>query len=555
MPAETSKAPSEQVVFPRKKGFQRLPIVAVDERSGELLDETGEVTTLESFIELLPFSESCLIVTCQSAWVLALIQTQWERTTGWYSKATRRERAIYTGNVILKSGITVSVASVVPHYCGWRRGKCRNGRRNSYGGMFRLAFHFLDPDLFYASEKAVQDVFGIPRDMTTRKLLEWGIAVRQFCEENDLPINPTQGSLSAKFLTDPRFYPKPRRKVPKATNDRLRRYLPGNHSTVFVRTGGDRQFNGHYLDQRRAHHYHARTTRLPSANSLFAHGDFVRLKQVSLDPTAFLNGGFHGVVAGNFTPPKRGVTILPPGWRRRAISRRMVSTAEWPWLSDIGVECTGLYAAWGSTEADAGIPAYSVHAERELDRWVRRPSGAKWLKPILVSTYGALAVNVETTFDTLIGGHVPDDRAPESWPAGSEELHGYLMRHTRGASMEPGTVNVLHRLLIESATRTESLAFANHLTGLGYWVLMIHVDALIIEDGDRPLPMLFEPWQYKSYLTGLTFHDHCSFESLEMTRMPGRAHLRDRRMVAVRRPSIDFRNSYDSHLLPMVPEP
>jgi hypothetical protein len=92
----------------------------------------------------------------------------------------------------------------------------------------------------------------------------------------------------------------------------------------------------------------------------------------------------------------------------------------------------------------------------------------------------------------------------------------------RPQKLEPGIVNVIQRGMIEAATRSESIALAQYLEHKGQRILAIYADAVIIEqDDDRPLPLLFDPWEVKRTLNHYQPINTQAFTSDSMTRLPG----------------------------------
>lgn len=85
---------------------------------------------------------------------------------------------------------------------------------------------------------------------------------------------------------------------------------------------------------------------------------------------------------------------------------------------------------------------------------------------------------------------------------------------------ESPTVNVIQRGMIEAETRIAALRMATRMTSLGHRVLSIYADAVFIEP-TGPLPLMPPPWEVKGELTNLVFLNATSFESDQVTKLPG----------------------------------
>jgi hypothetical protein len=333
--------------------------------------------------------------------------------------------------------------------------------------------------------------------------------LRDFCAENNLEIRPTMGGISSQFLTDPRFYPNARRKVPAQTNDRAREHLPGNHYKLNVYPSPNRDYRALYIDQHRAHHYHAKLTHFPHADHLYAYGYFRNLSRCYRDT---VSPRFMGLYCLDLLAPSRGRHYSWLGMARE-IKAAFVYTSELTHLLDMGYKVTGVRAAWGSHHQDTGLNKYAAWACEQLDRHADAP----WLKPLLLSTYGTLACRptyAEAVFKQAKRG------TKTTMLTGRRSLTGTMVQ--RPQKLEPGIVNVIQRGMIEAATRSESIALAQYLEHKGQRILAIYADAVIIEqDDDRPLPLLFDPWEVKRTLNHYQPINTQAFTSDSMTRLPG----------------------------------
>lgn len=461
-------------------------------RSGIILDEHGQVRNV-SDVDWRLEPPSLLAGLSIAAFVVDLTERygmdplfQW--------KAADRSGAI--------GGSHLHISKTVVDYFGWKANDLVKRK-----GHWHMC---IDVDTFYANPWTMDKHAD-----TVQDIMQWALDLRDFCRDNDLVIRSTAASTAAQFLRDPRFYPEARRKVPKIINATARETLPGNHYELLVPEGTHTRYQALEIDQTRAHHYHAQHLRIPDANSLTARGDFINLKEV-VDVTGETPEDFSGLYYLRlFHDPQSAVRFgLFGGSDTTRFFDTFVWSSELSYLRDSGYEIVGTIAKWGSYQRDTGICAYSTHAQLELDRH----NNAYWLKPLLLSVYGLLAARpkIPSSVYRIANGE------PISLVTNRDWLHGFMVNHTKGRALEPVIANVLHRGLIEAATRAESLGLARHLTANGVRVLQIYADCVIIEDDiSTPLPFLPEPWRVKDTLTDFMPLNPQSFVSIEKERLPG----------------------------------
>lgn len=479
-----------RVVKPRTRRYRRHAVVAI--YGDQTLDENGELGTVTDLIDKLPQMEPTLFATTNAADLVANLGGAYQEShpTTWQWRISSHER-----DIVRPDGVRVAARiSVVVHYFGWK------------GGNYHK---IIDPVTMYGHRL---DVIWPGEQETLLKLFQWATAIRNFCGKNGIDVRPTTGGISAQFLTDARFYPEARRKVPAATNRSVRPHMTGNYYYLNVEPQPEANLVAHYLDQTRAHHYHARTTALPESNLLYAYGRFADLAEVVF-PGPWEN--FYGLYCVDLTYRRKGQRQF--GWIKgfqKTLTKQFVWSNELSHLADMGFTITGVRAAWGSRKRDTGLAKYAAWAETQLDEY----GDAPWIKPLLLSAYGTLATrprHAETIFRLAAKGELV------TVVTGHNRLTGLA---TRGRmKLEPRIANVLHRGMIEAATRSESVGLAQHLTGLGHKVLSIYADAVIVQaDDDNPLlPPLPPPWRNKRTLNHLQFINQQAFISGEMTKLPG----------------------------------
>lgn len=495
-------APPPRTIKPRNRAGKVLPVVAIGRT--DYLAESGETGSVSSLVENLPDYSPTLFCRLGAADFVAELTSVYSlRTpTSWQWRASDNERAIYTPG----QQVRAVRSNTVIHYFGW---KTHNGCYHKIIDPVTMYGHRLDT--LWPDEVTVVDD---PEWRSLVKLLKWGVALRDFCAENGIDVRPTLGAMASQFLTDPRFYPHRRRKVPAKINQRTRENLPGNHYMLNVTPDPHNEFTAHYLDQHRAHHYHARNVPLPDSDHCFAYG---RFNDVSGHAYDHANPAFMGLYCLDLRAPS---VHVPFDWQHTSlldvgekIEQAFVYSNELPHLLDMGYRVDSVRAAWGSLKRDTGLPKYAAWAEGQLDNFGDPP----WLKQFLLATYGTLAtkpVTGESIFRLASKGTVVKLRT------GRGELNGISAK--RPHKLEPRIAHLLQRGMIEAATRSESIGLSQYLDYLGYQVLSIYADAVIVEaDDDKPLPVLPDPWRCKRTLTNLRFVNQQAFISDGMTKLPG----------------------------------
>jgi hypothetical protein len=105
-------------------------------------------------------------------------------------------------------------------------------------------------------------------------LLAFALDVREWAHTQDLQLRNSLSGYASQLQRDKRFYPDSRCKVPTATNERARNYLPGNLVKLYVDPNTRYAYNVTSIDQRSAHHQIVQDISLPNANTLHARGYF-----------------------------------------------------------------------------------------------------------------------------------------------------------------------------------------------------------------------------------------------------------------------------------------
>lgn len=491
-------AAPERVVKPRKRTTNtNRPIIAVDLNNSQYLTEDGEISLLDDLGVFLRTTVPSIVVSNSSAELLGLLDEKCSFDPAWQFGVTPLEREMFTPSI--KKGHSIKLKGLAVNFFGWQL----RTKGSHTANLYHLA---LDPFTFSSFPLAQHDL---------EAFMEWGRELRAFCLEQEINLRPTQGATARQFLRDDRFYPEARRKVPRATNEKIRSQLVGNHYEVRAET--NEEYTGIYIDQTKAHHYHAAEVTFPDANSLFAYGCFHgsqdRATEWRTDPErigSFLEG-FTGLIYGKLQWEPRPLRWIPD-YLQDTTKPVYWYTTDQPLLDSLGVTVTTLICAWGSKRPETGINRYAEWCQEELGA-----HPPMWKKTLLLSAYGGLATRsrpFKVGFAKSNRGEVTEI------PAGRH--HTVTARvYTTSRALEPSTNNVLHRGLIEAATRVESLMFANYLQEHGHHVLCIYADAVMVEKSSKELPLIPDPWRTKRVLHHLRFISTNAFCSDEMTKIPG----------------------------------
>lgn len=503
------RKPPTKIVKPRKRGtnVSDKTIVAIDIVRDTFLTERGKTGTVTELISGLETLKQEYIFVCRGiAEFTSMCQEFYAEHDAFQFFCTPMQRekwslVNYVRNSEKGEGHrhTMYKNRTIVSRLGFSWSKSKRKKRNVY--------HLcLDPITF--SDRA----WG--RDpVTLNELINWGKELRDFCKREQVNLRPTQGGIGRQYLRDPRFYPEARRKVPRATNDSARSAL--GRITMRMHARRDKQYQAWYIDQHGAHHYQVQHSDLPDSDYTFAFGNFRTLQGIwKSDPErvrSFLSR-FKGLLYCTIDYETVGGRWEPDFlWKHKTGTPIYLFTNQLDLLHSLGGKVTGIIAAWGTSRRDNGLPEIGKHhiaLTQELNYG--------WLKPLLLSTYGCLATRPKR--QSYGFGKTYSERGKRvPLPAGRRTLDTIL--HETHTENEPATNNVIHRGMIEAATECETILYANYLQSLGYRVLAVRVDAVVVEDDcDLPTIPLFDPWRVVSRLTNLEFHDNACFTSLEINK-------------------------------------
>lgn len=426
-----------------------------------------------------------------------------------------------------------SIQRVTAVFAGFRWGK-------------RRGVMVLDPTAYCDASAA--DVIGAHHgdtaEHTLMRLSLWASDLVRWCAAAGVHMRPSRGGIGAQFLTDARFFPRRRRKVPAWINDLVRPYLPGN----FYRVLSDRHHRSALeLDQRGAHHQAAARIAFTDPDTLggFGHvtdptgaGVFMRPDDPAWADFVTRPGLYFlrvRVSRESGTHPYQLPELCGEGERTAAVWSVELPAV----LDDPGIEVLWIVAAVVSRPRDdddqgAGLRGYGEWAWDQLG--ITPPRRAAWLKGLLLSVYGVLAQGARPM------GRFSSEPTAHSVPMvvvlGGAIAHVHVAVSRR--TTEPGYANVCDRGLIEAETRQESRRLAAAVeaerAAFGAELVAIYADAVIVAtpDGDHGGALAGDADEHarwarartraewrarpRSHLQMLGAH---GYTSAEVTKMPG----------------------------------
>lgn len=369
-------------------------------------------------------------------------------------------------------------------------------------------------------------------ELNLTDLIEFGTALRAWSNEAGLPVFAGVSSYGSRLLKDARFNPRWRRKVPAATNRRLRPLLPGNHYQLLART--DQTIaRAHKYDQRSAHHHAALTSRFPDADLLDARGWFRRpappagapfdrrgpIRAGSAEWAGLLDHAGAFVIAVNVPELVAIDALTIPPLRTPGRSWQTLTSVEIQHARQLGVHLLDVWCCWTSPEDDDRLREYAFWAGHELERATGR--ARQWLKPLLLAAYGMLAVKPSRFRNAWRWAYRGDGAV------GFDTSFGTVVGQERSArrDSEAQATNVLWRAIIESRVRLESLTFAQSLRQTGRRPIAIYADAVFTTGHGLESPPA--PWAYKGTIHDLSFDSPQRYRAREELRLPGTPRGRD----------------------------
>lgn len=464
---------------------------------------TGEVRDLTEALRELLLEPPSIIVCQDPQRLLAKLYAIHQSNPWFFAKFTPVTRKIERdGNALYPKDTIVT-------YFGWVRKGVRGQRDRP-----KLIHYVFSP--LTIAKASIHDLRS-GDESPLQKTYEWGMRVRNFLVENDLRIPSTGGAIGAQLLKDSRFYPRPRRKVPKATNELARPTLPGNHYDLRAESG---RLLSHVteVDMAAAHHHFAGRVTLPCANDLYARGNFRTYEKGERwirEPQG--HGLFYCAVS---VPHGKDNAFTLPQLQKHGRRNVFLYSNEIGFARENGVFIDYIIAGWSSEKEDTGLTLYSQFAQGQLRTAGRDKT---WLKPVLLSPYGLLATRPHAlelgfvSFSPTAGTPLIKGNRSQFMLRG-----GLINAHHRTTSKEsePCFNNIIHRGMIEAQTRIETLRMATYLRSYGHDILALYGDAVFVTP-DAPIPFLPPPWRIKTEHTNMVFYSPTSWESDQDAKLPG----------------------------------
>jgi hypothetical protein len=352
-------------------------------------------------------------------------------------------------------------------------------------------------------------------------LARFATDVRAWLREQNLPIPTTLSAIGSALLRDKRFYPDARGRVPSATNERVREFLPGVHQELRTKQRTHRSVVT--LDQRGAYHQIVQDIALPDSTTLHARGYFSDPENAPLwlqrsDPDCASVLSVPGLVCvdAHSRRSKPG-EFRPPAIDYIGTRRIYLWTNEVPFAEQHGTQIIGLVAAWVAEDNDTGLSRYGRFAQQQISSVDAYRKG--WLKPSLHSAYGLLGAKPRT----LRNGFLHGRGMVETWLLGVRPFNV----HESSLDHKPPLANAVQLGMIQAEVRLRTMRMANYLTTNGVNVTHIHADGLHAI-GDMSLFVTIDDtlWRMEER-TDLTYLDRVSWTSKQGDTLPGRA-MRDR---------------------------
>lgn len=491
------------VVLPRQRGYTHRPIIAVADGVG--VTEHGEVVTnLASFA----LTDPHIWITHDPTELLN------------YMLEHFRDFLTYTFTESRDPEIELTLNSARLATFGFAPDSIFS---LTYAGARRKALHTVwHPSRMFSTPRMAADMIG----GTHQDLLRFAVDVRDWCKQENIPLRASLPSIAAALMRDKRFWPNPRGRVPRATNERIRRYLPGVYQER--RAPLNETFpTAIALDQSRAYHRVAQQVPLPDTTNLYARGYFNDPDNApelwapadsELYKRTISQPGIVAVIASG-RPVRKGEWRAPvcDGRERRV---RYLWTNELDTASLHGLTIEGIVAAWTSDIPDDGIAAYGKWAESQIDS--ADAFRQQWLKPTLHALYG------------LLGSRPRDLYIGRRYGSGTPDIitvrgYAYPVNQTAVPASAPSTTNVAALGMLQAEIRQRTLELANHYSDD---VLHVHADGMHLRA--RQLHFLPEGWTAET-VTALEYLDDVSWISDERDVLPGRdaiARLNLRKRIA-----------------------
>lgn len=480
------------MVKPRKAGATQFPVIAICD-DGILIDRTGEYYTIDQLSRVIVTEPSSLII------------------GSWMGEHLLHLHEAFADNTDFQFRLSPVYRDAISRNGQKGRATLRDTVVTLMG--FKGKYHHpIDPSSFVG--KPIDELDKSPEPELIR-LMNWGKKLAEFCKDNDIAPKASTGGLASQLLKDPRFYPNPRRKAPRLLNEKVREHLPGNYYRLIAQSR-----KATYLDMSNAHHHLAAQIAFPCANDLHGLGNLNEPKEWARPGSRRYREAIHsiGLLHVRLSTPQILPNIFyPPSMQKQGQSNAWIYTNEISFIESLGGRIEHIYGGIYSKKAERGLNRYAEWAIKELNQ---RPSERLWLKPTLHAVYGVLAAKPRA-FE-IAWRQTATKEPNDLYPMGNKMIPVTVVKGNKPVDYQ--ITNVIHRGMIEAEQRTRVLTLATQLQKQGGKVICIYADSIFIHMPQ--LPILPAPWRAKADLIGLHFHNATSFESRQMTRLPGVPHRR-----------------------------
>lgn len=354
----------------------------------------------------------------------------------------------------------------------------------------------LDPTAF--CDLPIDEILGSPErgEDVSRLLMRialWGGDVLDWCRSAGVNVRPGRGGIASQFLTDARWWPVRRRKVPRRLNAEARDELPGNYYRLFSDDDHPRALE---LDQKASHHNVASRVSFTDADTL--HGYGATGERATLDARVMCRPG----------DPRWPELLAMRGlfWFRVRVGRPAVSrTVPLPQIASAGehiipvwstelpdllaepdVEIVGIVGAIASRTSSSALNGYARFALEQLHEHGENRRRMRWLKPLLLAVYGTMAQSPKpyVSFSTTPTAA----STTEIVVLGTRLVSVHVARSAR--AQEPRYVNVPDRGIIEAETRAETIRVARAVEQLhdeerSAELVALYADSVLVAPGAR----------------------------------------------------------------------
>lgn len=458
-------------------------VCAVTDADGEtamLIPDTAELLVGAEIVDRLATKTDVpwAVATDDAGSLYAFLEREGPRLPDYKARGSIREARGYT-----TTGTMTRAATVYASFTDFGWGK-------------RARSIVLDPRAF--SDLPSDELLGAPHDDAdpSRRLMRlclWAGDVLDWCRAAGVNVRPGRGGIAAQFLTDARWWPQTRRKVPRRLNAEARAELPGNYYRLF---STDVHPTAVELDQKASHHNVASRVTFTDADTL--HGYGATGEAAATAERVLCRPGderwseltaMHGLFWIKIDAAQRAIGrhVPIPQIIAEGISVIPVWSSELPdVLAEPGVEIIGVVGAIVSRTSSDALNGYARWALDQLDANAGNARRMRWLKPLLLAVYGTMAQSPKPhqSFSTTPTAN----STSELVVLGTQLVEVSVARSQR--AQEPRYVNVADRGIIEAETRAETIRVAREIeaaedAATGAEIVALYADSVLVAPDAR----------------------------------------------------------------------